>query len=115
MQDLPPPDARIGALASRLIDDGKEFLQAEIALYRVQFSRWTGQAKFVAIYGIVALLLVNAAVIALFVGLLLSLQTIIGPGWATVAVVLGTLALAGLFGWLAYGRVRKLIAGEAAK
>jgi hypothetical protein len=46
-------------------------------------------------------LLVNAAAIALIVGLLLALMPHVGPLLATLIVVLVALAFAGLLGWLA--------------
>ena len=50
---------------------------------------------------ICALLLVNAAAIGLIVGLVMTLMPLVGPGLATLIVVVVALAIAGLFGWLA--------------
>lgn len=110
-----PPSESIGELLSRLVEDLRESTRAEVALYRAQILGWVAQAKIVATYGIIALLLVNSAVIALFVGLLLILQHHVGPLWATVIVVLGTLAIAGVFGWLATRHVKRLISQRMPK
>jgi hypothetical protein len=105
----------IGALVSRLVADARAVVTAEITLYRAKSVSWLAQAKTIAIFGVTALILVNAAIIALLVGLILTIQTLVGPGWATAIVVLGTLVIAGLLGWLASGRVSKLLAGDAAR
>jgi hypothetical protein len=106
-----PPEPSIGSLVATLAEDGRAYALAEVATYRAKAMAWLGEAKFVAIFGFSALLLVNGAIIALFVGLLLTLVPRVGPGWATVIVVGGTLVLAGLFGWLALRHVRKMSVG----
>lgn len=111
--DLLPPDEGIGALVTRVVDDAKAFVAAEIALYRAKAMVWVGTIKVVAILGVTALVLVNAAVIALLVGLILTLQPLVGAGWATLIVVLATLAVAGLLGWLAASRIGRMSAGKA--
>lgn len=103
-----PPSESIGELLGQLAEDAKEAAGAEVALFRAKMLDRIGEVKLVAIYGVVALLLVNAAVIALIVGLLFIAQHYLGPIWATIIVVLGTLAVAGLFGWLAARHVGKL-------
>lgn len=108
--ELLPQDESLGALITRVVDDAKAYVGAEIALYRAKAMVWVGTIKIVAILGITALVLVNAAVIALLVGLILTLQTLVGPGWATLIVVAVTLAIAGLLGWLAAGRIGKMTA-----
>lgn len=110
-----PPSESIGELLGRLVDDARESTRAEVALYRAQILNWVAQARVVALLAVTALMLVNAAIIALFVGLLLILQHQLGPIWATVIVTVATLALAGLFGWLAVRRVRRLIAQRMPK
>lgn len=111
--DLLPPDESIGTLITRVVDDAKAFVAAEIALYRAKAMASVAPLKMVAILGVTAIVLVNAAVITLLVGLILTLQTLVGPGWATLIVVLGTLAIAGLLGWLAAGRIGRMSAKKA--
>lgn len=108
MVTSPPPEDSIGALIGQLVADARGYAMAELAIYRAKATAWLGEAKFVAIYAVVAIVLANAAIIALFVGLLLTLAPRVGPGWATVIVVGGTLALVGLLGWLALRHIRKL-------
>ena len=109
-RQLLPPDESLGTLITRVVDDAKAFVAAEIALYRAKAMSWVGTIKVVAILGVTALVLVNAAVIALLVGLILTLQTVVGAGWATLIVVAVTLAIAGLLGRLAAGRIGKMSA-----
>jgi hypothetical protein len=113
MVTQPPPEPGIGALAGNLVEDGRAYAMAEVAVYRAKAVAWLGEAKFVAIFGAAALVLVNAAIIALLVGLLLTLAPRVGPGWATVIVVGGTLVLAGLLGWFALRHIRKMSAGAS--
>lgn len=108
----PPPEDSIGTLIGQSVQDARAYALAEVAVYRAKAMAWLGEAKFVAIFGVSALVLVNCAIIALFVGLLLTLAPRVGPGWATVIVVGGTSAIAGLLGWFALRHVRKMSAGK---
>lgn len=108
----PHEDTSIGALFSRLIGDVERFARAEVRLYRAELLGRLDAVKFALAMGAVALLLAQATVVALLVGLLLILQPYIGAGWATVAVVGGALVLLALLGWFALQGVRKAFAGE---
>jgi hypothetical protein len=103
----PTPDDSIPTLVTRLIDDGKQFVRAEVQLYRVRLSSRIPPARNALILGVVALSLVLATIVAALAGLLIVLARPLGPGGATAVVVLGGLVLAGLLGWLAVGQVRK--------
>jgi hypothetical protein len=106
------PSESIGELLSRLVGDARESIRAEVGLYRAQILNWIAR---VAAFGVITLMLVNAAIIALIVGLLLIAQCNVGPIWATVIVVVGTLICAALFGWLALRQLRGLIAKRMPK
>ncbi|ODP38512.1 phage holin family protein [Sphingomonas turrisvirgatae] len=101
-------DESIGALVTRLIADGRGYAAAEAGYWRALVVDRLADVKSLTILGCTALLLVNAAVIALIVGALLSLATLVGPGLATLLVVLVTLAIAGLLGWLALRHWRRV-------
>lgn len=108
-----PQEESVGALLGRLIGDGKSFARAEVGYYRLLL---TGKLKEAGVglgFGAAALVLACSAITALLVGLILSLATLIGPGLATLAVVLVTLALAGLLGWFAFKHVMRVFGGEA--
>lgn len=100
----------IGALFTRLVEDGKDYARAETDYYRaLALDRWRIARPGVAAMGAVLVLAIGI-VIALFVGLLLTLATLIGPGLATVAVVLGAALLAALLIWFAAQRLEAAFA-----
>jgi hypothetical protein len=98
-------DVPIGQLFSQLVDDGKRFARAEVELYKAKAADKAQPLKRAAIFGGVALTLALSAVTALLVGLILALQTLIGPLAATLIVVLVTLAIAGGLAYAAYKQV----------
>ena len=95
----------IGQLFNQLVDDGKRYARAEVELYKAKAADKAQPVKRAAIYGGIAVTLALSAVTALLVGLILALQTLIGPLAATLIVVLVTLAVAGGLGYLAYKQV----------
>ncbi len=101
-------DEGVGALISRAIADGRDYADAELAYWRTLAVDRLADAKSAAMLGIGALLLVNAAAIALIVGCVMMLAPLVGPGLATLIVVLVAAAAAGLLGWLAVKHVRRL-------
>lgn len=98
-------DVPIGQLFSQLVDDGKRYARAEVELYKAKAADKAEPVKWAAIFGGAALTLALSAVTALLVGLILALETLVGPLAATLIVVLATLAVAGLLGWMAYKRI----------
>jgi hypothetical protein len=98
-------DVPIGQLFSQLVDDGKRYARAEVELYKAKAADKAQPVKRAAIYGGIALTLALSAVTALLVGLILALQTLVGPLAATLIVVLVTLIVAGGLGYLAYKQV----------
>lgn len=107
-----PQEESVGALFGRLVEDGKRFARAEAGYYRILLTGKLREAGFGIGFGVAALVLACSAITALLVGLILSLATLIGPGLATLAVVLATLAVAGLLGWFAYKHVLRVFGGE---
>jgi hypothetical protein len=99
------PEESIGALVGRLADDARAYVHAEADYYRTLATERLGEARVGLALGSAALLLGLAAAIALIVGLVLTLATLVGPGWATLIVVLITSAIATGLGWLAYRRI----------
>ena len=102
----------IGALIGRLVEDGKGYARAEIGYYRTLAMSKLGEARAGLILGAAALVIALCAVTALIVGLILSLSTLVGPGLATLIVIAGALALAGLLGWLAWRQVGRLFGSK---
>lgn len=80
-------NAGIPTLVARLTGDAREMVSAEVALAKAKVADATGRYKSAAVFFGAAGVLALAALIALLVGLILSLATVIGPGLATLAVV----------------------------
>lgn len=87
-------------LVGQLPAEVRDLAKAEVALYRAEAVKKA--IGFGAAIGFLvgALLIAGSAITALLVGLILTIATLTGPGLATLAVVVGALALAGLLAWL---------------
>lgn len=98
-------DEGIGTLVSQLVEDVRGLAGAEVALVKARVgeraSAYRSAAVFFAIAGVLAL----AALVAMLVGLIMTLATLIGPGLATTAVVLATLAIAAVLAIVGKGRL----------
>jgi hypothetical protein len=103
----PQPERPIGELVDELILNGKAYARAEIDLYKT-IAQAKGKALAVpaAMFGI-AFICALAAVTALAVGVVLALETFVGPLAAGFLGMLIFLAVAGLLGWYGYSRVRR--------
>ena len=98
-------DAGIGELVSQLAIDAREMAQAELALVKARASHSAARYKSAAIYFAIAGVLALAALIALLVGLIMTLATLIGPGLATLAVVGVVLLIAGILAMIGKSRL----------
>jgi hypothetical protein len=96
----------IGTLIGRLVEDAKAFARAEIAVYRAQAMKLVADYRTAAVLCVVALVLAHAAAIALLVGIILCIAAALGPIWATVITIGGTLVVAGLLVWIALSMIR---------
>ena len=108
MVDDGPAEGRelgLGALVGRTIEDGRAVVGAEIALFKARaaerLTAYRGAITFFAIAGVLAF----CGFIALLVGAILSLATLIGPGLATTAVVGTVFIVAGILGFIGKGRL----------
>jgi hypothetical protein len=81
-------ESSIGDLFGRLAEDGRSFVDAEIGLYKAVAVRRAGLARNGAIALVVALLLVNAALVALLVALAMQLAIWVGPALGGLIVFL---------------------------
>ncbi len=86
----------IGTLVGQLVEDGKGYARAELGYYRALATERMRAAKSGVIFLAAGLVLLHGALIALFVGLVLSLATLIGPFWAMLIVVLVASVIGGL-------------------
>ena len=92
-------------LLAKLVEDAKVSASAEIALRKVKLKDRIAAYKTAVIFFVVAGVLAFAALIAVLVGLILSLATVIGPGLATLAVVGVVLIAAGILAFVGKGRL----------
>lgn len=107
--DAPQPEEKsIGDLLQQLVEDGRAYADAEIGYYRTLLRAKLRDARAMLWMGAVALVLAQAAAVALVVGLVFTLSPLVGPGFATLIVVLAFLAIAGLMGWLAWTHVKRI-------
>ena len=99
----------LGDLFGRLVDDGKDYARAEIGYYKTLVRSKLRDARAMLWMGAVALGLAQAAIIALVVGLVFTLAPRIGPGWATLIVVVGIGALSAVMAYLAWTHIKRII------
>lgn len=98
-------DEGLTTLVSQLVDDARGLASAEVALVKARVGERISAYKNAVIFFAVAGVLALAGLIALLVGLILSLATLIGPGLATAAVVFGVFAIAGVLAIIGKGRL----------
>lgn len=90
----------LGELVSQLAADAREVASAEAALVKAKALAGVARYKAAAIFFGAAGVLALAALIALLVGLILTLAPRVGPGLATVIVVGLVIVLAGILGMI---------------
>jgi len=78
-----------------LIDDGKTYLEAEVAYQKTRAAFVADRAKAALIYGVVAALLAFLALIGLTVGLIIALTPLL-TAWGASAVVVALLVMGAL-------------------
>jgi hypothetical protein len=104
---LPPPERPVGELVHELTEDGKAYARAEIGVLKaIAAAKGKAIALPAALFG-VAFFFALAAVTALAVGVVIALETFIGPLAAGFVGMLIFAAVAGLLGWYGYTRLRR--------
>lgn len=93
------------ALVSRLVDDARDVARAEVEVYKAKASERVAAYKGAAVFFVAAAVLALEAIGALLVGLILTLATLIGPGWSTLIVVGVVLAAAAVLAFVGKGRL----------
>lgn len=97
----------VGELVQELIEEGKAYAHAEIGLAKaIALAKCKALALPVAMFG-AAVICALAAVTALVVGIVIALETFIGPLAAGFIGMLIFSSLAGLFGWYGYNKLRR--------
>ncbi len=94
----------------QLVDDGRTFVEAELAYQKSRAIVAGMAAKSIAGWVLLGLALLFFTLMALVLGLILILTPAIGPVGATLAVVLGLLAMSALSGFTALRRWKRAAA-----
>jgi hypothetical protein len=105
-QDEPVPT--LSDLFRRAQHDMIAWIKAEIGFYQAQ-AKWVGRsAAMIAGLAMLAIVLAQAALVGLIVGLLFTLAPHMGIGWATVTVCGGAVVLIVILGLIARAKVKSL-------
>lgn len=101
-----PSERPIGELVHQLIEDGKAYALAEVALIKaIATEKARALAWPAGLFG-AALLCVLAGITALAVGVVIALAKFIGPLLAGLAGLVIFAAIAGALAWLALGKLK---------
>ena len=93
-----------------LIDDGKTYVEAEIAFQKSRLSFALGKGRKAAFLGLLALGFLHLALIALVVGAVIALSPLLTPIGATLAVTVVLLVVAVIFVLIAKRRISEAAA-----
>ena len=107
----PEHDEEQGSLLSdvtALYEDGKTYVTSELTFQKTRAQYAGKQGGKVAALGGAALLIANLALIALTVGAILSLETLVGPLAATLIVTAILLIAAGVLAYMAKNKVAEI-------
>lgn len=102
-----PPERPVGELVHELIENAKVYGRAEIELVK---AIGAAKGKAIAVPALLfgaALFVGMAALNALAVGVVIALETYIGPLAAGFIGMLIFAAVAGLLGWVGYNKLRR--------
>lgn len=94
------------SIVGRLAGETQALATAQVAVYKAKFGETASAYKSAAMFFAVAGVLALAALIALLVGAILTVATLVGPGWATAIVVVAVLALAGVLAMIGKSKLQ---------
>lgn len=100
----------LGDDLTALVDDGKAYVEAELAFQKSRAAFVAHEIKAGAGFALVMLAFLHLALMGIVVGLIIALAPIFGAFGATAIMGGALLAMTGLFGWLAARRFRKISA-----
>jgi hypothetical protein len=95
----------VTTLVGRLVDESRTLVSAEVALYKAKAGERVSAYKSAIVFFAIAGVLGLAALVALLVGLIMALATVLHPIWATLIVVGVVLLLAAILGIVGKGRL----------
>lgn len=107
------PDESVRAVVARLIEDGRAYASAEAEKQKLRAGIVLVGVRNAAIFGVIALIIVFAAIVALLVGLIIALAQSIAPLWATLVVVGGAVCVVIMLLLLAKGSISRMKKGIA--
>lgn len=90
-----------------LLEDGQTLVEAELSFQKQRAAYGWNRAKGIALLLLATLFCAFFVLVALVVGLLFALSTLVGPWWATAIMTLALTAVAGGCFFAAVGRFRK--------
>jgi hypothetical protein len=90
-------DESLASIVGRLATETKSLATAEVAVSKAKFGETAAAYKSV---------LALAALIALLVGAILTVATLVGPGWATAIVVVAVLAVAAILAMIGKSKLQ---------
>ncbi len=99
--DIADTDVSARDQVTQLVSDFRTLASAEFDYYRARFAYSRDVAKWTGIYVAVALFALFGAIVALILGILLSVASAIGPVWATIGVTVTFFGVTALFAILA--------------
>jgi len=99
-------DESLVSILGRLATETKSLATAEVAVYKAKFGETASAYKSAAMFFAVAGVLALAALIALLVGAILTVATLVGPGWATAIVVVAVLAVAAILAMIGKSKLQ---------
>ena len=105
----PEPEESVSELLGRLVEDAREFGEAELDYYRALAAEKIEEARTSLWMAALAAGLLLAAAVALVFGLVLTLAPLIGPGPATLLVVAVTAGAAWLLGRGAWRHIKQVL------
>ena len=103
-----PSDESLREELAALIDNGRNYAQAEIAFQKTRAALAGRSIGIAAAAAIVAIILLHIAFLALAVGLVMALEPLVTI-WGAIGIVFGgLLLLVALLGWIALKNGKKL-------
>ncbi|AYJ85587.1 hypothetical protein D3Y57_05855 [Sphingomonas paeninsulae] len=112
VSDAPRPS--LGALFARLIQEGEAFIRAEVLLYRAQATRKAFSAGLIVALVCGALMLAQALIVAVLIGIILTIAPSVGMGRSVLIVAAVTLVLIAVCGFVARSKISALLKPEDA-
>jgi hypothetical protein len=106
------PRLSLSALFSRLIAEGEAYIRAEVNLYRAQATRKAFSAGLIVALVGGAIMLSQALIVVVLIGIIMTIAPSVGTGWAVVIVSAGTLILIAICVLMGRARVSALLKPE---